>query len=1046
MCIMISLYRCPSLPSALTQLKECVALNESSGKRTVIFCEDRLSLAAERTVCAAVGGSFTASVYTFPRFLAVEKGKPAAILSAQGSAMAVRRIMEERSGDLTVFKCMNASDAAQSVYDTIALLLSSGVSPEEVAGAAKAGGLLGGKLKDLSLIYSEYLAFIEKSGKTDRNGYLLNLAPAAQNSKLLKGASVIFFAFQAFTSATRGCISATMSVADDVSGIFIGGNEDIYVNEAETSFLKASGDFGGAKVFTLPSNMCPEAEKLRTGLYDPSGFYGSPMPTGNVYLFSAADEIEEFEYIAANIKKHVLDDGIKYGDISVMLPDIDDSERKLSRVFAGYKIPYYADRRIPLAEHPLCSFILSYLTCVLTGCRRDVEAVVFSPYFGAEKNDKEEFGNYLLRFASYRGGVRKQPDSELLAKFSKDAEAIERVRTKFLGGLTLVSGAKGENSDIFGGIKQLLNDFAVGEKLKDMSNRYADCYPVHAAFGARALDAVFSVVDEAAELCAGLDLKTVIKILKSGFAAMKISLIPPKADAVFVGDLCATANTGSKIVFAARLTEDAPRSGDDTALITDREMDFLMRTGVDVSPKIRQVNLRCRETAALNVCAFSQKLYLSYPLQGDGGECAPSEIISYARALFLSPSGAPLVPVDMRRISRTGRALPYFCSERTPALKQLFRTGAGPQALAAVYKTLCAHGLKEEADAAMAGRKRENLTCGKELYINYGSVTPTALESYFSCPFMGFMKQGLKVGEREEGAVRPVDTGNFIHSVLQELAPMAASVPNEDEFALRAQKLALKKLGEPPYSSLADLKSGKFTAARLVDEAKEIAAGMYRQLAVSSFGVEDAELELKIPLSGGINIYGKTDRVDSCGDMVRIIDYKTGAVDCSPAKYYLGRKLQLPLYLLAASKGRRPVGAYYFPASVEFGDKPARTFRLEGFMDGGDDVVWASDNTVKEGAKSEYFDAYLKGRKIDSAMDSESFNYFLGYSLLVADGGVKEMISGNVKPSPAEGACAYCKMGGSCGFLAGRDGGERKTGAVKCSQIASIVKGEKGDE
>ena len=311
MCIMISLYRCPSLPSALTQLKECVALNESSGKRTVIFCEDRLSLAAERTVCAAVGGSFTASVYTFPRFLAVEKGKPAAILSAQGSAMAVRRIMEERSGDLTVFKCMNASDAAQSVYDTIALLLSSGVSPEEVAGAAKAGGLLGGKLKDLSLIYSEYLAFIEKSGKTDRNGYLLNLAPAAQNSKLLKGASVIFFAFQAFTSATRGCISATMSVADDVSGIFIGGNEDIYVNEAETSFLKASGDFGGAKVFTLPSNMCPEAEKLRTGLYDPSGFYGSPMPTGNVYLFSAADEIEEFEYIVnemPEVKEIVIED------------------------------------------------------------------------------------------------------------------------------------------------------------------------------------------------------------------------------------------------------------------------------------------------------------------------------------------------------------------------------------------------------------------------------------------------------------------------------------------------------------------------------------------------------------------------------------------------------------------------------------------------------------------------------------------------------------------------------------------------------------------
>ncbi len=55
------------------------------------------------------------------------------------------------------------------------------------------------------------------------------------------------------------------------------------------------------------------------------------------------------------------------------------------------------------------------------------------------------------------------------------------------------------------------------------------------------------------------------------------------------------------------------------------------------------------------------------------------------------------------------------------------------------------------------------------------------------------------------------------------------------------------------------------------------------------------------------------------------------------------------------------------------------------------------------------------------------------------------MLSGNVSPSPAEGACKYCKSGGSCGINLGRDGEERKAKPVKCSQIAALVRKIKGD-
>ncbi|MDE6001719.1 MAG: hypothetical protein K2G96_05330, partial [Clostridia bacterium] len=85
---MIKQIVCPALSVALEKLKSIISENEKNGKKTVIFCEDRLTLAAERTVCAAVGGTFSVSVFTFARFLSSECGRQADVLSSQGSAMA----------------------------------------------------------------------------------------------------------------------------------------------------------------------------------------------------------------------------------------------------------------------------------------------------------------------------------------------------------------------------------------------------------------------------------------------------------------------------------------------------------------------------------------------------------------------------------------------------------------------------------------------------------------------------------------------------------------------------------------------------------------------------------------------------------------------------------------------------------------------------------------------------------------------------------------------------------------------------------------------
>jgi ATP-dependent helicase/DNAse subunit B len=287
--------------------------------------------------------------------------------------------------------------------------------------------------------------------------------------------------------------------------------------------------------------------------------------------------------------------------------------------------------------------------------------------------------------------------------------------------------------------------------------------------------------------------------------------------------------------------------------------------------------------------------------------------------------------------------------------------------------------------------------------------------------------------------------------VFKELADHMAEITTQEECRKRARDITENLVKKPPYAALADSLAGKYGATKLVDEVVEVSCGVYDQIVNSSFSVNKTETGCNIELDNGITLYGKIDRVDTYGDMVRIIDYKTGSIDAKPEKYYMGLKLQLPLYLTAAAKGKRGVGAYYFPAQLNFlkEDEEGAAFRMEGFTDSDPAVLLASDKHFTpdgKNQKSGYINATYNGRKSASNMEGETFADFLSYALMAARQGSAEMLGGFVKPSPAKGVCEYCSMGGSCGFLNGLDGKERNETSVSCAKIAEIVQVEKGDK
>lgn len=1058
---MSGIFVAPILSAGLEKFKQIVISHAETdgreGKRLVVFCEDRLSLAVERAVCEAVGGTFAVSVYTLSRFLQAQSGASENVLTSQGSAMAIRKLIEGNKDRLQLFKRLSSASASQEVYDTIALLYSSKISPDDLCGAETDNRLLKRKLHDLELLYREYINYLEERGAEDRNAYLRRLPDVIKNSTEIIGADLVFFGFQAFTSSVADCVRAGIRTADETYGIFVGGEESKYVNEAWTTFYQIAKDEGIVKdlkgfVKKLPSKLCAPAELMRRCVLEPECLTKSDnlgIVGGQLQICEASDDEESCQFIASQILKSVKEDGVRYREISVMFPSVATVQPALERALGEYNIPMYVDRRYPLSSHSVCSFILDYLTCASDGCRLEsVFGVVGSPLFRSEednRSDRDAFVNYCLRSASYRGGVKREPNGDICKEEGIDKDAVERVRMPFLRGLKLIPTTRSDGAVFCASVLDLLKEFSVEESLAKLKEEAeTQGYPSVAEMSARAYRAVCEVIAEAERLTSGekITIKEFIKILRSGFTATEISLIPPKQDAVFVGDLSACANTGSKVLFVGGLTDAVPSASQDTAILTDGEIVSLERIKLAVSPKISQVNRRVREITALNLCAFSQRLYLIYPLHSGGEECGVSEVIAYATHLF-TKDGNPLKAVPIKNLAVTEDNFVYSCARPTPAKRRvtLYLSGDkdyGERRISAVHKFWAESGDANEECESVAKAEAD----WRALYGQ--SVSPTALETYFSCPYKAFMRQGLRLIERREGNFRPLDSGNFIHAVLEDIAPKLNEVKDESECAVLARASAEELLKKSSFSVQADDNSSQYTASALVDEAERVSLGAFRQLKNSYFKVSEVEARCKVDLGGGISVGGRIDRVDSNGDLVRVIDYKTGGIDDSPAAYYMGLKLQLPLYLSAVAEGKRPAGAYYFPANVEYSTGGVGAFTLRGFMDGSEEVVRASDTAVEEKGKSEFVGAYLNGRKLDRAMSREDFKDFIDYSKIIARRGADGLTGGKISPSPVVGACGKCNLKGCCGYDAERQG-EREEVSADCRTVAEIVRADKSE-
>lgn len=996
-------------------------------KKIYVFCESKATLSFEKEIAKTTGGTFNVEITSFSRYVSKNAVVEVYISKAQATLL-VRKLMKENAAKLEKLK-PEAFSVPKDVYGLISQFKAAMVTPDDLAKVMREeGGTLKTKLKDILIVYSAYEDYLYKNRLTDESAYL-SLAPnIILNDAKLKGARVIVAGIQSFTKQTLEILKALNKVSE-VDFVCVSANYPSFTNE---SVNKIGELFKFAEVIPLREDGKDEQYRLAKGLFDPTVFGKAGKSSDKIKIFEAKNIKEECDFITSIIRYEVVEKGRRYKDFSVICQDVQLYAPYLKESAYLYDIPIYADEGASLANHPVIGIIGGLIDVRRFNFLPKKAVTVAKSGLLCGFEESHAFIKYVYENAVHRKQI-KEPFSDLVA---------ESVRKKIVDAASLLK-SKDEVSSYVSAVKKILDDLDFAKRSENFSEilqGYGE--GVTAEFNDAATSRLPSFLDEVAEVLgnAVVSLNEFKNILFSAALAVKVSTVPEYNDTVFLGDYKSGRLHEAAITFMPGLSFDVPRYKEDVALLNDRELLKMDGYKLVIEPKLQIVNDRERENIAVSAMSFTDKLYLSYPLIDKSGKPnLRSEIIDQAIEIF-SDETKRLKPITDLESLFSGRfVFLNYSSEKAGDLYASKRVEA--------YKERKTDNISDVSAFLAAANKDDFLQSfdfkPADAFFNEdlkyaGNLSPTAIETYFSCPYKAFARNVLKLQEAETGETKVYELGNLLHNVMENFIDRYEEITDEAAAELLAEKLFDEQLKTSVYARYLNKPQYKTTFSYLKKESKKECLRVYNDLNKSDFKPYGTEIEFNESSKNGLKpiyldlgdrkvpIRGKIDRADVYDDgknkYFRIIDYKTGSAENSDSDFYAGNKIQLYLYMNVFTKlGYKPAGAHYFKMSDDYSQKALDGGEYLGKTLQNAEILKKLDNSVEETGSSKNLGVNVDKKtgqikEGKTVLSEDEFNKYVSYAVSVAKSGAKEMSAGLFIASPTEKACEYCSYKGMCGY------------------------------
>lgn len=1020
-------------------------------------------------------------VYSFNRLLKKIQTTKRLPLSKQGAVMIVRNIILKNQDKLVCYKkTAKTVGFAESVYDTIQQLKSSGVEPQEfLLSGSKLSSALKIKTQDIAMIYQEYENYIGEN-LLDLNDRLEMLEKESENSNFIKNSHIFVVGFDSLTSNMVNVVKSFVQNAKTVtvSASFLHpSKKNLHISENEVfeHFKRIADDFHirYEPVF-VPQKLTADFAHLKEDLYS-YPITSAPL-CGNVEVFGTPSVKDECRMVASRIKKSVLKGQRRYGEIYCYLanPEIQNC---LVEQMEDFGVPCFVSSPYEEENHQFYQFIKSIFS--LSKKNLDCEEIIKfarNNLLFLDSKKVDDFENYVLKYGtSYTRFLKPfENGKDNMSRLENAEEVRQNIIEVFMKFVQKISD-KEKTSEIVQGLFEFFDEFKMEERLEKLET-------VQLEFGERrealATKQIFGKASEVLQMLSQflgeqkMTLDEFYALLISGLDSDDISLLPLGVDEVQIVCSPDSIYRATDIYVLGATDGCFPRRELDLGLISDSEIVTL--EGVyqkKIEPTIRTINRRERfemfqlVLAPKNLCiSFSDHLL-------NGEESKMSSLTSMIASLFTKNDKEYVVRKYMNvyddQVLDFDELL-YCLGSVENAVRFLaesivrYKNGVSNVPLDTISKLY--YLLEDELDDETKKQIEqinidfdfEKLDNAEKLFFKNQTTSISELESYFACPFKHFVTYGLRLKERELSSMKALDVGDIMHACAEQFMKIAVKKQDieVEKTALGILKSVLENERYSKEDNVILIKILEKEVVRLcLALKKEMQSSSFKTILTESWFGKGGEFPgILLSENPKVEIVGKIDRIDQAlvengQKYYRIIDYKTGKIEANPVDIYYGKKLQLAVYLDAIKNNEsKPAGVLYFPIHNEYVDSKSKvdeSYRCKGFVLNDKDVVLKMDNTLSfENPKSKFIGVEISTKKANvekdiielknssSLISEEEIESISSYVLLLAKKAVREILDGFIKPTPLkkskETPCEYCSFKNICGIKMNADSWTRE--------------------
>ena len=1070
-----TLYKARTIHAATDAVLSAIKATEG---RHIVIAPDAFTLAVEQTISNKLGKEsvFHVEVMSFARLASVMLGeKIKKCLSPSGSVMLMEKVLCAKEKELRHYSgAARKQGFASEVYAAITSIRNSGVSPDQLFAALPLlKGRVEEKTHDLALLYQSYLTELQLN-HTDGTTRLEALISELEGSEEIGDVHFSVVDHVDLNAKQAEVVGALMTRAASVSVAVSCGygasNNRIYPKLYERLHCLAREKRIQVREVDCTSDLCATRALLADELFAYSFAKAETDPT--ITLAEAKDIREEITYLATEITRLVRKEKLRYCDVAVLTPSFEEYRPQVERIFRKYGIPLFSDERYPLSDSALFRYVIGAMQAALSGYDPLLMEAHISQWLftAATTNEKADFCDYVDKSGA-KYSVFKHPFS--LFEGDRIFAGAEKVRSLLIEELSPLADlpSSAELALYCEKIRDYLrvNDF--DERIKSFLKEVEDAGLLkQAEILRRTPAALMDLLDTLEELRGNekTTFREFILSLQAGAGQMKIASLPVRLDCVYFAPVEQAMYAPIEALFVLGAEDGLfPLESVKEGILGSREYEAWQSHGIEI--KIENVgmeSLKASKFHALQALLRGKRIYLSHVESKTKPFCMRqiSEIFSIGfqkcSALLETCSIEELIPT---RTVAEDMLVEYSRRSRESLLSPKEERFARAIALS----------LQKQFPLPVREDGAEKVSA--DIFFLSGTVSSTELETYFKCPFKHFVQFGLQAKERVVAKSDVRDYGNMAHHCMETFLKEHVMVRAKDnkiddaEAEQIVRNIALKYVSSPRFRSIAEKEGGKKVRNMIelcVKVAKDVKNQIYHSkflptMLEKSFGYGNyaGKGDLSAPVINGVVFCGRIDRVDILSKKnpeneaevlhyAVTIDYKSGDNQIDVGELFLGKKVQLPLYLAVLKQsGYLPVAALY--ASVKGGASGPFLFgpKLASYdlMNMIDDTLESGRSTYMNISQKEKVLSFTKGSGLSS---KEEFAALSEYALKVSEGAVQEIKEGFIRPTPLYNSfhpiCSNCLYKAICKHKA-RDRREDKV-AISPAEIKEIMQQKEGEQ